>query len=66
MNALIWNTQRKNTLKCSKASMKKYQKRPTLGVRSGTVRLEGGEGEGRKEIGGREEDEEERERIRKK
>ena len=42
MKALIWKTQRKKTRKCSKASVKKYQKRPTLGVRSGTVRLEDG------------------------
>ena len=41
--------------------MKKYQKRPTLGVRSGTIRLEGGGGEkdgARIEEGGREGDSE--------
>jgi len=39
MKALIWNTHRKNTRKCSKVSRKKYQKRPRLGVLSGTDRL---------------------------
>ena len=42
MKALIWKMQRKNTRKCSKVSVKKYQKRPTLGAWSGTVRLERG------------------------
>ena len=45
MKALIWNTHRKKTRKCSKASVKKYQNSPILGVRSGTVSLGGG-GEG--------------------
>ena len=41
MKALIWKIQRKNTRKCSKVSVKKYQNRPRLGAWSGTVRLEG-------------------------
>ena len=40
MKALIWNTQRKKTLKCSNVSVKKYQKRPRFGVWSGTDRLQ--------------------------
>ncbi len=39
MKAFIWNTQRKNILKCSNVSVKKYQNRPRLGVWSGTESL---------------------------
>ena len=40
IKALIWNTHRKNVLKCSNISMKKYQNRPTLGVKSVTIKLD--------------------------
>lgn len=39
ITALIWNTQMKNVLKCSNISVKKYQKRPRFGVKSGTPNL---------------------------
>ena len=40
IKALIWNTHRKNVLKCSNISMKKYQNKPTLGVKSVTIKLD--------------------------
>ena len=39
-NAFIWNTQMKNTRKCSNISVKKYQNTPKFGVRSGTLSLQ--------------------------
>ncbi len=39
MKALIWNTQMKKVRKCSNISVKKYQKTPMFGARSGTDKL---------------------------